>query len=374
MDEETTKFSDFGLNARLEKSIANIGWTHPTLVQEKSIRFGLEGKDLLIKGRTGSGKTGAFLIPILHNLLELKKSEQLAGVRTLILSPSKELCRQTARICKELNFYTSKEITILDLTEEIQFMKKYLLEKPDIVISTPSKLIQQIKNLNLNLMDSLRFLVIDEADLMFSFGYKTDMNELLELLPKGDMQTFLASATLNTEIVNLKNLFLSNPIIIKLTENETNEKVIHYHVYAEEEDKFVLLNALFKFKLMPGRSLVFVNSVNRCYKLKIFLEQFGIKSVLLNSELPLTSRCHAIDQFNRGIYDIIIANDEKCVNNPEETKKSKFKKDKEFNVSRGIDFQNVDNVINFDFPVTKVSYIHRVGRTGRGPHEGNNNL
>lgn len=87
-------------------------------------------------------------------------------------------------------------------------------------------------------------------------------------------------------------------------------------MYAEEEDKFVLLNGLFKFKLLNGRTLIFVNSVNRCYKLKIFLEQFGIKSVLLNSELPLTSRCYAIDQFNRGIYDIIIANDEKCVQNP----------------------------------------------------------
>lgn len=373
---EEVKFSDFGLNARLEKSISNVGWQTPTLVQEQAIRFGLEGKDLLIKGRTGCGKTGAFLIPIIHNLLELKRTDRLAGIRCLILSPSKELCRQTAKICKELNFYTSKEISVLDLTEEVQFMKKFLLEKPEIVIATPSKLLQQLKSVNLNpaLADTLRFLVIDEADLMFSFGYQADMNELLGLLPKGECQTFLASATLNTDIVNLKELFLSNPIIIKLTENETNEKIVHYHMYAEEEDKFVLLNALFKFKLMTGRSLIFVNTVNKCYKLKIFLEQFGVRSVLLNSELPLTSRCHAIDQFNRGIYDIIIANDEKCVSNPEETKKkqkpSKFKRDKEFNVSRGIDFQNVDNVINFDFPETIISYIHRVGRTGRGPHEG----
>lgn len=375
--EEAVKFSDFGLNARLEKSISNVGWQMPTLVQEQAIRFGLEGKDLLIKGRTGCGKTGAFLIPIIHNLLELKRTDRLAGIRCLILGPSKELCRQTAKICKELNFYTSKEIRVLDLTEEVQFMKKFLLEKPEIVIATPSKLLQQLKSVSLNpaLADTLRFLVIDEADLMFSFGYQADMNELLGLLPKGECQTFLASATLNTDIVNLKELFLSNPIIIKLTENETNEKIVHYHMYAEEEDKFVMLNALFKFKLMTGRSLIFVNTVNKCYKLKIFLDQFGVRSVLLNSELPLTSRCHAIDQFNRGIYDIIIANDEKCVSNPEETKKKKpsvgkFKRDKEFNVSRGIDFQNVDNVINFDFPQTIISYIHRVGRTGRGPHEG----
>ena len=375
--EEVIKFSDFGLNVRLERSISNVNWQIPTLIQEKAIRFGLEGKDLLIKGRTGTGKTGAFLIPIIHNLLELKKVDQLASVRCLILSPSKELCRQTAKICRELNYFTSKEISILDLTEEIQFMKKFLLEKPDILISTPSKLLQQLKSLNeqkATLIDALKFFVIDEADLMFSFGYKEDMAELLSILSKGDCcQTFLASATLNTDIVNLKQLFLTNPIIIKLSENETNEKIIHYHIYAEEEDKFVLLNALFKFKLMNGRSLIFVNSVNRCYKLKIFLDQFGVRSVLLNSELPLASRCYAIDQFNRGIYDIIIANDEKCLKNPEETKKlkqDKFKKDKEFNVSRGIDFQNVDNVINFDFPETRISYIHRVGRTGRGPHEG----
>jgi ATP-dependent RNA helicase DDX56/DBP9 len=216
----------------------------------------------------------------------------------------------------------------------------------------------------------LKYLVIDEADLMFGFGYKQDMLEILKFLPKQTCQTYLVSATLNPDIANLKQLFLTNPVLIKLSESERNEKVVHYYMYAEENDKFLLINALFKFKLMTGRTIIFVNSVNRCYKLKLFLEQFGIRSVLLNSELPLTSRCHAIDQFNKGFYDIIVANDEKCLANPVEVKKKRrFVADAEFTVARGIDFQNVNNVINLDFPDSVISYIHRVGRTGRGPHE-----
>lgn len=396
-EEQMKTFSDFGLDPRLLKSIKQIGWKQPTLVQEQAILFGLESKDVLIKGRTGCGKTAAFLIPLLHNLLQIKKTDQMAGVRALILSPSKELCHQTSNICRQLNYYSSKEISVLDLSEEVQHMKKLVIEKPDIIVATPSRLLahHQVRLLSFKLtlvfnsfclficqyfifkggslvdIDKyLKCLVIDEADLMFGFGYKQDMHEILKFLPKNTIQTFLVSATLNPDIANMKQLFLNNPVLIKLSESERNEKVLHYYMYAEENDKFLLINALFKFKLMTGRTIIFVNTVNRCYKLKLFLEQFGIRSVLLNSELPLTSRCHAIDQFNKGFYDIIIANDEKCLANPIETKrKQRFAVDSEFTVARGIDFQNVNNVINFDFPDSLISYIHRVGRTGRGPHE-----
>jgi len=179
------------------------------------------------------------------------------------------------------------------------------------------------------------------------------------------------SATLNPDVGVLKSLILQNAVIVKLQEADLpeSEKLVQYHIQCEEEEKFVLINALFKLNLIRRRTIIFVHSVDRCYKLKLFLEQFGIRSCILNSELPITTRCSVVDQFNRGLYDIIIASDERCAEDASQRKKSKKRNpDSEYNVSRGIDFQNVSNVINFDFPDTVTSYIHRVGRTARG-HE-----
>ena len=132
----------------------------------------------------------------------------------------------------------------------------------------------------------------------------------------------------------------------------------------EQEDKFVLIYGLFKLKLIQGKTIIFVNTVDKCYQMKLYLEQFGIPICVLNSELPTASRCHILAQFNKGIYDVIVASDEKFLIDSTDTKKRE--KDTESGVARGIDFQYVSNVINFDFPSDTDSYIHRVGRTARG--------
>ncbi|KAG9463901.1 hypothetical protein GDO78_020821 [Eleutherodactylus coqui] len=190
------------------------------------------------------------------------------------------------------------------------------------------------------------------------------------------------SATFNEDVKALKELVLHNPVTLKLEESQLpdSSQLTQYHIQCEEEDKFLLLYTLLKLSLIRGKTLLFVNDVERSYRLKLFLEQFSIPSCVLNSELPVQSRCHIIGQFNKGFYDYIIASDEQALSDSSvKGKKQAGKKkvgkaekgqDSEYGVSRGIDFQNVSTVLNFDFPLSVDSYIHRAGRTARANNPG----
>lgn len=390
MEDENTEsvnpkcnFRDMGLDDRILEAIAELKWTEPTLIQEKAIPLALEGKDILARARTGSGKTAAFVIPILQQILLKKRTTSSEKeITALILAPSKELCKQIHKNITDLSKYCSRDVSCFDISPQVDLaaQKPLLLEKPDIVVGTPMRVLAHLQENNMSVTNTLRTLVVDEADLLFSYGCEKDMFNILDFLPT-IYQAFLMSATLSQDVKAIKKLVLHNPAILKLEEPELPEsdRLTQYHIKCEEEDKFVLIYALFKLNLIQGKTLIFVNSVDRCYRLKLYLEQFGIRSCVLNSELPAACRCHAVSQFNSGYFDIIIASDEKTADDPGPLKRkknnteptpSKRKRDKEYGVSRGIDFQFVSNVINFDFPETVEAYVHRVGRTARGNADG----
>ena len=371
------KFTDFELDSRLLKGISKIGWSVPSLVQEKAIPLALDGKDVVIRAKTGSGKTGAYTIALIQKVLKAKKkgSIDFEKLISIILVPSKELCKQVYRNVLELCSYCSRDVTIFDTGNSNIQNSKALVSNADILIGTPSKILAHINNETINTKKDLKYLVIDEADIMFSYGYENDICTFISYLPK-IYQAMLVSATFSKDVENLKNLMLHNPISLRLKESEfpEEEKLSQYIVKCEASDKFLLIYALFKLTLIQGKSLIFVNSVDKCYRLKLFLEKFYVKSCVLNSELPQYSRVHIVDAFNRGEYDIIIATDEAISVNTDVMKKKPKKKQnsgsKEYSASRGIDFQDADNVINFDFPTTSDSYIHRIGRTARGHNSG----
>lgn len=371
------KFTDFELDSRLLKGISKIGWSVPSLVQEKAIPLALDGKDVVIRAKTGSGKTGAYTIALIQKVLKAKKegSIEFEKLISIILVPSKELCKQVYRNVLELCSYCSRDVTIFDTGNSNIQNSKALVSNADILIGTPSKILAHVNNKTINTKKDLKYLVIDEADIMFSYGYENDIRTFISYLPK-IYQAMLVSATFSKDVENLKNLMLHNPISLRLKESEfpEEEKLSQYIVKCEASDKFLLIYALFKLNLIQGKSLIFVNSVDKCYCLKLFLEKFYVKSCVLNSELPQYSRVHIVDAFNRGEYDIIIATDEAISVNTDVMKKKPKKKQnsgsKEYSASRGIDFQDVDNVINFDFPTTSDSYIHRIGRTARGHNSG----
>jgi ATP-dependent RNA helicase DDX56/DBP9 len=274
-----------------------------------------------------------------------------------------------------------------------------LAESPDVVIATPGRASQMLNSTTLSL-EKLTHLVIDEADLVFSYGYEGDLDAISKALPRG-VQTFLMSATFTADVDTLKGLFCRDPAILKLDGRETEaEGVSQYVVKCSEDEKFLLAYVIFKLQLIKGKCIIFVGDVDRSYRLKLFLQQFGIKSCVLNSELPVNTRIHVVREFNKGVYETIIAADDQEVlggiaskkssmvgmetkqaeeqqdDSEQETeerssKKRKLRtKDKDYGVSRGIDFQDVACVLNFDLPSSSKSYTHRIGRTARAGKTG----
>uniref|UniRef100_A0A8C0HZH1 RNA helicase n=1 Tax=Balaenoptera musculus TaxID=9771 RepID=A0A8C0HZH1_BALMU len=341
-DPEALGFEHMGLDHRLLQAVTDLGWSRPTLIQEKAIPLALEGKDLLARARTGSGKTAAYAIPMLQLLLHKKATGPAVeqAVRALVLVPTKELARQAQSMIQQLAAYCSRDIRVANVSaaEDSASQRAVLMEKPDVVVGTPSRILNHLQQDNLKLQDSLELLVVDEADLLFSFGFEEELKSLLCHLPR-IYQAFLMSATFNEDVQALKELVLHNPVTLKLQESQLPgpDQLQQFQVVCEtEEDKFLLLYALLKLSLIRGKSLLFVNTMERSYRLRLFLEQFSIPACVLNGELPLRSRAA----------------------------------DPEAGVARGIDFHHVCAVLNFDLPPTPEAYIHRAGRTARANNPG----
>ncbi|EPS38156.1 hypothetical protein H072_7924 [Dactylellina haptotyla CBS 200.50] len=405
-----TSFDSFSLDSRLMQAIGKLNYSTPTPVQTAVIPPALEGKDILARAKTGSGKTAAYLLPILHRILVAKEPGNGSGTNTttgLILVPTRELADQVYKVIDIYTELCGKQIRAVNIARNISdsIQQSLLLDRPDIVISTPSRAAIHFNTETLEL-SPLKYLVIDEADLILSYGHENDMQIIAGGLPKG-VQTFLMSATLTDDVEQLKELFCRHAFVYKPDQKEEQGEggtVNQFYISTGEDTKFLLLYVIFKLKLIKGKSIIFVSDVDRCYRLRLFLEQFGIRACVLNSELPVNSRLHIVEEFNKNVYEIIIATDENEIIGEEEdtvsdnddnadtgdamdvddnsadqpskkkkkkTKKSKLRKrDTEYGVSRGVDFQNVTCVLNFDLPVTSKSYMHRIGRTARAGKSG----
>ncbi|KAF9218629.1 DEAD-domain-containing protein [Gyrodon lividus] len=436
-------FSSFShlLDARILRALADMGFARPTLVQAKAIPIALENHDILARARTGSGKTAAYCIPVLQKILSAKSNlssvdPSYQATRALILVPTRELSEQVYICLQSLLTYCDRVAAISNAASGTasHLQRTLLADKPDIVIATPSRALGllQSKTLSLSFLESL---VIDEADLILSYGHDEDVRQIFggAYFPKV-YQSFLMSATMTDDVETLKGLALRSPVILKMEEGEDEAALLtQYSVRCSEVDKFLLTYVILKLRLIKGKCILFVNDIDRCYRLKLFLEQFSIKSCVLNSELPLNSRYHTVQEFNKGVYDYIIATDESggkteqdtdqeddeeeqqqqardgnagqeddmiplqpkplpstseaevCITSSKKRKRSrspqpglskslkrKHKKasDKEYGVTRGVDFVDVACVLNFDLPISSRSYTHRVGRTARAGHTG----
>lgn len=390
--DDSVNFDSFGLDPRLNQAIKQLGFKNPTLVQSKAIPLALQEKrDIIAKASTGSGKTVAYAVPVVQSILAQKNNSKEHEIKAIILVPTRELATQVHSFMGKLVAFCGKEVKLLNLASGVSdsVQTSLLLENPEVIISTPSKLMSLLeKNIDSIDLQNLTYLVIDEVDLILSYGYSDDLDKLANYLPLKTLQTFLMSATLNEDINDLKTKFCRLPAVLKLNDDELNNKskLVQYYARTTEFDKFLLAYVIFKLQLIKGKTLIFVNNIDRGYRLKLFLEQFGVKSCILNSELPVNSRLHIVDEFNKNVYNLLIATDdsdhirevdeeEDEEHDQDETQepkhiKTKSKQDKEYGVSRGVDFKNVACVLNFDLPTTAKSYVHRIGRTARAGKSG----
>lgn len=392
--EEEKSFEELGLDLRLVHALNKKGIQKPTLIQQASIPLILEGKDVVARAKTGSGKTFAYLLPLLHRLFNESSPQSKLAPAALVLVPTRELCQQVysevmalIELCKG-----QVQLKVVQLTSSMPAsdLRAALAGPPDIVIATPGCMpkclstgVLQSKSFS----DSLKILVLDEADLLLSYGYEDDLKALSAVIPRG-CQCLLMSATSSSDVDKLKKLILHNPYILTLPEvGDVKDEVIpknvqQFWISCSERDKLLYILALLKLELVQKKALIFTNTIDMAFRLKLFLEKFGIKSAILNAELPQNSRLHILEEFNAGLFDYLIATDDTQtkekdqgdegghVDSRKSKKHPKAKLDSEFGVVRGIDFKNVHTVINFEMPQNAAGYVHRIGRTGRAYNTG----
>ena len=394
--EKSISFEAFDLDPRLLQAVSKSQYADPTPVQAKAIPLALDGKDILAQSKTGSGKTAAYVLPTVQAILRRKASSPGSKqTSVLVLVPTRELADQVQKVYASLCAFCPKDVRAVNLTHRSSdaVLNAVLSDSPEVVVSTPGRVCQFMLSGKLSL-DQISHLVIDEADLVLSYGYENDMQTISQSLPRG-IQSFLMSATLTSDVDSLKSTFCRDPVTIKIEDKEdTKSQTTQYIVKCGEDEKFLLIFVIFKLRLIRGKTIVFVADIDRSYRLKLYLEQFGIKSCVLNSELPINTRLHIVQEFNKGLYDILIAADDTEViggiaksnkakatpttdttngdlsdnDDPPNTTHSTTPLD--YGISRGLDFHEISTILNFDLPTTSKSYTHRIGRTARAGHSG----
>ncbi len=327
-------FNNFGLKDKLLKVIYELGYSNPTKIQYKCIPLFLKGKDVLAIAKTGSGKTAAFVIPILN---VIKNNNNL---QVLVLSPTRELVIQISNFFKLFSKYFIN-IKILPLyggqNYNIQFfnLKKF----PNIIIATPGRLLDHLNRKTL-FINNINILVIDEADEMLHMGFIKDVKSIISMI-KSNHQTALFSATMPFSIKRIINNIMNNPIEIII--NDVNLNIKQYYCLINENNKIDCLLKFLEIEIFK-RLIIFVKTKNCCLKLSSLLEKKGYNSSPLNGDMNQYLREKIILNFRNGIINILIATDI---------------------ASRGLDINDIDLIINYNIPYDLNVYIHRIGRTGR---------
>lgn len=340
-------FEDFKLNKQIQNAIAEAGYTQPTEIQEKAITPVLAGQDIMGIAQTGTGKTAAYVLPILMKL----KYAQGENPRALILSPTRELAMQIDEHIRMLSTYLDLRSVLIYGGLGPKTQKELLAKGCDILVATPGRFLDLYLAGDI-VTKELKFLVLDEADKMMDMGFIGKIHRILEVVPR-KRQNLLFSATMSELVRKIAGDFLAFPTVIEVTEQATPAKTVTQSVYQVPNlrTKINLLNYFFNQDERFSRVIVFCKTKVVADSVFVFLERkFGIDNVrVIHANKGQNTRINSINAFKEGAIRILVATDV---------------------AARGLDVSQVSHVINFDVPIVIEDYVHRIGRTGRASNTG----
>lgn len=350
----TANFADFQLDPKILKAVADQGYTQATPIQAKAIPVVLEGKDVMGAAQTGTGKTAAFILPIIQKLLpnaNASTSPARHPIRALILTPTRELSDQVADNASLYAKHTDLRTAVVFGGVDIKPQAMLLRAGVEILIATPGRLLDHLGSKTADL-SQVQILVLDEADRMLDMGFLPDLQRIINLIP-AQRQTLLFSATFSPEIKKLAQTYLRNPVTIEVARQnaaaDTVKQVVHF---VKSENKRAAIVTILQNRVKAGHTkqcIIFTNSRLGCARLAIALERDGIKAAAIHGDKSQSERMLTLEAFKSGAIDALVATDV---------------------AARGLDIPDMPCVINHELPFSAEDFIHRIGRTGRAGSSG----
>jgi superfamily II DNA/RNA helicase len=350
----TITFADFGLDPLIQKAVSEQGYTSPTPIQAQAIPHVLLGQDLMGAAQTGTGKTAAFVLPIIQRILRHASSSASPArhpIRALVLTPTRELAVQVAESAANYSRHTDLRSAVVyggvDMKEQVATLRGGI----EILIATPGRLLDHIGSKVANL-SQVELLVLDEADRMLDMGFLPDLQRIINLIP-AQRQTLLFSATFSPEIKKLAQSYLRNPVTVEVARQnaaaDTVRQVIHMVRSGDKEKAIVKILASRTEQGLSRQCIIFTNSRMGCARLARALERDGIKAGAIHGDKSQGERTLTLDAFKSGAIEALVATDV---------------------AARGLDIPAMPCVINHELPFNAEDFIHRIGRTGRAGSTG----
>jgi len=317
------------------------GWEKPSPIQEASIPIALAGRDVLGRAKNGTGKTGAYVIPLLERIDSSKNV-----VQAIVMVPTRELALQTSQICIEISKHLGVKVMVTTGGTNLKDDILRLYDPVHLIVATPGRLLDLL-NKELIKTDDCKVLVLDEADKLLSQDFKNMLDEVIDFLPRG-RQILLYSATFPCTVEDFIRKHLDNPYEINLMDELTLKGITQYYAFVQEKQKVHCLNTLFS-KLQINQSIIFCNTAQRVELLAKKITELGYSCFYIHAKMNQQHRNRVFHDFRQGRGRNLVCSDL---------------------FTRGIDIQAVNVVINFDFPKHSETYLHRIGRSGRFGHLG----
>ncbi|XP_047109955.1 probable ATP-dependent RNA helicase DDX47 isoform X2 [Schistocerca piceifrons] len=341
--EKEVTFKDLGVVDVLCEACEQLKWKAPTKIQREAIPLALQGKDVIGLAETGSGKTGAFALPILQALLQNPQR-----YFALILTPTRELAFQISEQFEALGSSIGVKCAVIVGGMDMMAQALMLAKKPHVLIATPGRLVDHLENTKGFSLRALKYLVMDEADRILNMDFEVEVDKILKVIPR-ERRTFLFSATMTKKVQKLQRASLQDPVKVEVsTKYQTVEKLQQYYIFIPVKFKDVYLVHILN-ELAGNTFMIFCSTCNNTVRTALLLRSLGFTAVPLHGQMSQNKRLGALNKFKAKNRSILISTDV---------------------ASRGLDIPHVDVVVNFDIPTHSKDYIHRVGRTARAGRAG----